>query len=366
MPPRRFPVHSLLREVRENARASPVRSSLVAAFAVAVGAMTALATIVDVGHINQAWERQVYAWRFVDVVHVADHRGMPAHLCDSLQSISGVIASGGLTASRRIHTPHSPTRAIELHQATSGYLKVAWPTLPMHRAPRVIAGTEVGEEIGLVDDTTIRFAAAQGRAPLRTSEPLIIDWIAPQRSRIDGINRAVIIAVAPTTARTKECLVEYEPGAAVNASKVVQGWFPVELKAAVSDMLPPNKLIADPEHQLSSRASGFNWAIAGGFLSILLAALWWAARAETGLYRLLGMTRAKRSFMYAAEVLVFVAVPFQMGFCVGIVAMGVAPPPVWAALARDNLAALAVFALCPLLGIVITSRTSAIDTLKDH
>ncbi|MGL4340593.1 MAG: hypothetical protein ACRCSP_09270, partial [Rhodoglobus sp.] len=194
---------ALLREAILNISSHPFRSAVTILISITAGACVIGATATNVDAIVQA--DRVQQLRGLSTLSVTSLDGNPlsAAQCDAVGDVGSVKAAGGTIRSVTVATPNSAT-PVTIRYVTHGFLAVAYPQEKLQGVSS-IAGSDLGTDIGLTVGSTFIFTTASGQDGLQ------IEAVASQRSRTEGINRDVLVSIAPS-GEVAECLVEAAPG----------------------------------------------------------------------------------------------------------------------------------------------------------
>ena len=112
--------------------------------------------------------------------------------------------------------------------------------------------------------------------------------------------------------------------------------------------------------------SAFAWLASGGAVALLLFVLWWSSRAETSLYRLLGVRRSGVIWMYSIEAVLLALLPFQIAVAIATLFSQPMDSIVAGALLRDDIRSVALIVVTPLIGSLVTTLRSPDSVLKDQ
>ncbi|MFZ4842079.1 hypothetical protein [Mycetocola saprophilus] len=301
-----FRTGEFVREHARGLRARPWRALLIALCAALIGIAVPLVSLIETGGLRESWEQQRAAGRFVQVIRAGTIEGFPVSYCENIARTEGVIAAGAILHREQIQLATFPGQNRELLRVSPGMIAIAWPGLAIPGSG-IVAGKDLAAQTGLVPDTTVNLTRAG------TSETRDIVSIAGERSRVDGLNTALLEPDVRADQYTRECYVEMQPGAADAVIPTLTEAVPSTFKATPAPYLKKSALVMDPEKQLPQRASAWGWALGAGILFLLLGVLWWSGRAEMALYRAFGARPVQITLALAAEVIATVLVPVAIG-----------------------------------------------------
>ncbi|MGJ8720548.1 MAG: hypothetical protein ACSHW9_01765 [Salinibacterium amurskyense] len=320
----------------------------------AVGALVVLATVGDVDDIVRAHQVQELRGLSTLSITAVDGETLSATACDAINEVDVVNAAGGAIRTEVIQ-PSNSTAPVTIRYTTPEYIAVAYPGSA--RGLSSIAGAELVGEIGAVAGGTIVDSSS-----ISPHKPVILDAVAGSRSRIDGINRDVLIASAPV-GNVSECLVDVSYGQADLMATVVPTFF--SSPVVVRSFLPTDSVDRNPALELDTRWSGFLW-LGGGLGLVLFAAfVWWSRRHETALYRLLGFDRRSVGFIVALETVLVTIIPAQLAssWAIGFVPID-GGAVTYAAVAADSARLSLLLTAGPSIAIALSVSGSIVDRLK--
>jgi hypothetical protein len=184
---------------------------------------------------------------------------------------------------------------------------------------------------------------------------------APRADELD----AQLVEVVPPVGRVARCLVDADPDRVEAVSELLLSWFDTTQRPGVYPLLD-EELGRTPERELAGRSSRRLWVAAAALLGLWSVGDWFGRRQELGLYRLLGLSRARIAAVLAVEALVGVLLPVAIGASVAIVRQAARlRSPLVAGLVGDDLAAAAiVLVLVPAVATVLFALRRPFDDLK--
>lgn len=360
-----FSTRTVVDEARRNVLASPVRSTVTAVLALVVGAAAIAWTCVDVRHIERGWHAQRLAGAFVWEVRAQWTEGLSAERCDALRGVDGVLAAGGLLGSSARHAVTAPGERVAYYLVTPGLPSVVWPDDAGVTSASVVAGRDVGSELGWVPGVNVQLRHVDPAGASTSVGSHQVDGVAVAAARVDGFDRSLVVASAPT-GRVDSCLVEAAPGADAALGHLLRGWFEPADAAVALRLHRSGALERDPVAELRARTSRWGPLLAGGVLSGSAAVTWWARRAEVAVYRMLGMRRGQVLRMVLVETSVMVLLPAQVGATAAVAAC--AAGGMSGALARalllDDLRLLLVLSVAPLACLAAATSLVTWDALR--
>jgi hypothetical protein len=350
----RLSTFTLAREVLRNVTASPVRTALTALAAAVVGASVVLATVANVDDIVQAHETQELRGLSTLSITGVNGEAVSAGECDATNTLDAVSAAGSVLRVEQIHPANTDT-PVSVRYTTPGYIAVAYPGTK--RDVESIAGGDLVAEIGAVSGGTISDATRGAQ-----TVGITIEVAATSRSRIEGINRDLVVAVAPLGA-TSECLVEVSDGLTNEVAAAMPAFFSTPI--SVRPFLPADRVDRDPARELDTRWSQVVWVGGGVGVALFAAFAWWSRRHETALYRLLGFTKRSIAILVGLETVLVSLVPAQLAIAW---AMGLVPidggTVTLTALTADTARLSFLLLLAPTAAIIASLSGSAVDRLK--
>ncbi|MDR0366218.1 MAG: hypothetical protein LBH68_05270 [Bifidobacteriaceae bacterium] len=316
-----------------------------------LGALAVVAPTVDVGRIRAYNDELVRAGWNLFAVHRNDGQSLDAARCDSLRAMPGVVAAGGVVASRRVVSTIDAEVSFDLIEATPGYAATMWPTL-QERADdgSVRAGTRVARRLGISDSGWVPYLVAGVGDSVE-----VVATAAEARSA--ELSNALVVPVAPVGG-VKQCWVEAEPGAREQVEEQLVGWFNETAPTFVASFMGGEQLASSPADQLANRLS--RWAPLAVVLAVTVfqVALWLARRAEVGLYGLMGLRGTRLATMVSVDFLFGTAAPLGAGMFAAACVM--APRLTGVVLEATAWDCLRVWALLPLAPLCVHAAASMI------
>ena len=342
-----------VREVLLNVTSNAARTLITICLSAAAGACVILATASNVDDIVLAHDAQQLRGLSTLSITSLDGRPISASACDAISSVGSVVASGGGIWTKDITVANGAT-PIKVRYVTPGYLAIAYPEQSM-RAVTSVAGKDLVEEIGVTPGATLRASTPNdGEFP--------IDAVANNPSRVSGINRDLLMAVAPL-GNVSECLVEASDGQAERVSSLVPSFFSTQV--VVRAFLQSGDIDRNPAQELAYRWSRIVWIAVAGAMIALTAPAWAARRQEAALYRLLGFDRRSLGAVVALETLVTTVAPAQIASVWVLAIIKVSGGHVTlTALAADSSRSMLALSLCPVVAVAIALTGSTVNRLK--
>jgi len=343
-----------IREALLNISSSPTRSAITMLISAAAGACVILATVSNVDAIVRAHELQQLRGLSTISVTSVDGHALSAASCDAMNSISAVEAAGGAIRTDEVAVANAAS-PVKVRYVTPGYLAAAYPAEQL-RGKTSIAGEDLKKEIGLTDGSALAVTTPTHDRGLHVAVA------ATSPSRLSGINRDVLIAVAPSGG-VSECLVQASDGQATLVSSLVGPFFPEPI--VVRPFLQADAVDRDPATELANRWSGILWMGIAASVILLVVIGWAARRQETALYRLLGFDRRSLGAVVAFETLVTTVVPAQLASLWALSLVPITGGQITlTAVSADSSRFVLALMFCPIIAIVISLTGSTVDRLK--
>ncbi|RLP75067.1 hypothetical protein D9V32_11650 [Mycetocola tolaasinivorans] len=358
---RGFRTGEFVREHARGLRARPWRALLVALCAAVIGAAVPLVSLIETGGLRDSWEQQRQAGRFVEIIRAGSITGFPMEYCENIARTEGVIAVGAILHREQIQLDTFPGQNRELLRVSPGMVRIAWPGFEIPAAG-IVAGRDLATQTGLVAGTSVTLSRAG------TTESRDIVGVAGERSRVDGLNSSLLEPDVRADQNTRECFVEFEPGAASAVLPVLRTAVPEQYGAITAPFLTKNALVGDPEKLLPQRASNWAWVAGAGVIALLLGVLWWSGRSEMALYRAFGVRPIQITLALALEVVATLLLPVAIGAAAVIAVAGLLGTGIGSQeylLAGADIARLMLALLpLPLLGTALASAISPSAVFK--
>lgn len=349
-----FPVAEAL----ANLRASKAQLLIQVGLALLVGFAVVGITAMDTRALITEWSKQEVAGRSSYIV-TSKSSSVSAGMCDAANGIEGVRGAGAVLSRFPVQISLGTLKKVDVLRVTRGYLSAAWNDVPKTQAWSAIAPVDLARRFGLGVGST--FSTSTTGDLSGGGSIVTIDWIAAQRSRVDGINDA-IIEIAPPMGSVSTCLVTAEPAFRDSLEPALAAWFGSEFR--IAHFLPPSTLVSDPDRAFTVRPS--QWVALAFPLALVVIRLvfFFARRGDFALYRALGMTMSAITRMTLTEFLVGTLAPFQAGATLGLLlATGLHREGV-AAVGGDYARALCILVLGALTGVLVVARGSALDRIR--
>jgi hypothetical protein len=346
---------SIIRETVLNVLSNPARSAITVIAAAAAGACVILATVSNVDDIVRAHQLQLARGLSTLSVTALDGHPMSAAACDAMNSVAAVKTAGGVISTEQVEVANGAT-PIKVEYVTAGYFAAAYPT-EATKGIQSIAGEDLVGEVGAAAGSVLAITTPESIRGL-----LSLDAVADAPSRVTGINRDVLVTVAPIGS-VSECLVEAYDGQADDVALVVPSFFTGPV--VVRPFLPTGTLDRDPAQELAHRYSGLLWLGAGAVIIALIATSWFARRQETAIYRLVGFDRRSLGAVVGLETVVTTVVPAQLAslwvmsftkISGGIITL--------TALTSDSSRLLVMLLFCPAVAVAVSLSGSTVNRLK--
>gem|GEM_PF-1656191 len=346
------------REAMENLRSSAVMTAARSVLAALVGFGVIAVTATDTIALLEDWTEYEMAGRSSFSV-VGRTEAISAHLCDAANSIDGVRGAGAVLSRNPTETSLPTRDTIDIARVTPGYLDAAWYAVPP-RAIGLVAPVDLATKFGLVDGSYVRISDVEG-TPKGLSTNRRIDWAATSRSRVDGINDALIV-VAAARGDVNECLVTAEPRARRSVKLALEEWF--GSGATVIPFLQGSLLVGDPDEAYRHRSSQWLAAALASAVAIVLIMNWNARKADFALYRILGMPRRRIQAMLSMEFALVTLAPFSVGAVFGLYTAASAPAETVYAIMTDLLRAFLILVVAFVLSLAFVGKRTVYDRLR--
>lgn len=353
MAPRMTSFKLVFSETRRNFVSSPARTLTLVLMFLAVGAGVSAFTSGDTERIAAVAERQYRAGAFVYELVGPSGQRVDALKCDSLNSVEGVTAAGGVMARTLVSLQSQPDAQLRVLTVTPRFIAAAWPEVGATGSLSVFAGSSLHEQ-GIQAGAWVRYYTTQGESQL-----IHIDAVAQSQS-VTGEER-LLAEVAPPSGTVDSCLVLVAPPAALSAGQAFVGLFGPG--TTVREVLLHSELVADPEELFASRLSQYGWLVGGVACAIILLGSWLGRRHEFALYRLMGFTESAIFVMLSIEAVLVCVLPGQLGIMIGFGSQALDPLTSQALIfdvARFDAAVLVI----PAIGYVLLPRGSLLPALR--
>lgn len=342
-------------EVLANARARPVRTSVVLVVSLAVSFAMLTLTSIEADRIATTSDGQVASGRFAYVISPGETGTITSSDCESLNRVAGVEAAGALISEQRISVVGG-SRSARLLTVSEGYVRAAWPRLPVSRRG-LIAAMGIAKTLGL---------RAGAQSIVRRNESsaywsIPIGATAVSTSRVPGLEDA-LVEVSAASQPVRQCLVWSDPRAYVAVGKSIVGALGAD--SLVSDFLPNIRSLGNPQRLLDERLGSYGWALAAAIAVLLVLVTWSADRKDVALYRLLGLRERHVFVMCCADMMLYLVLPLQAALTL---VLSAAPPVtllasqlLWVSWFSALLCALTY----PVIAFLIVPRRATVEVLK--
>ncbi|MDR0591807.1 MAG: hypothetical protein LBG60_00830 [Bifidobacteriaceae bacterium] len=363
MPPRElvaggFSCRLAIAEALANLRASPARAVASAVLGLLAGALTVVATSLDVGRIVAYDDDLIATGTNLFIVQRSDGLGLDAARCDSLRSQPGVVAAGGVASAKRVVSTVDSAVSFDLIQASPGYAAVVWPQLQRQAGDGLaVASARVAERLGIADSGGVPYISAEAADYVEVA-------VAPGQPRESAQVSSVVVPTAPT-GRLSECWVEAASGAREGVEALALGWFDEPVRMLVTPAMLELPLGSSPAEQLAQRFSRWIPLAAALVVTAFQTALYLARRADLGLYGLLGLRGCQLAAMVAADSMFTVMAPVGLGMLMAAAwCASELTGAVLAATAWDCLRLAALLTLVPLVVLVLAKSVKPFDAIR--
>jgi hypothetical protein len=313
----------------------------------------------DVANIVDAQDELVSMGRYVYAVERESRLGLEAEDCDSLNTVPGVRAAGGVVETSTVITEVDPTMRVSSISATEGYLRIIWPDTVLPRVSSlVVAGFSLRDRLGVVPESYLPVVDSTTRDERRI---VFVSQVAHKSLR-QPVRDGDLLTVVPPTGSVPVCYVEADFPVHGEIGVVISSWFSNPDSIIIAPMTQATVIGKEPTDRLRSRASA--WGPLCGFVVILLvqSLLWLARRSDIALYRLLSLSLSGIIIMTVVDFAAVVFVPAAIGLWLGqIVCLPISSRPVMTMMMLD---AGRFFVLLPLIPLLISSRLALIRPLE--
>ena len=302
--------------------------------------------------------------RGVDTLSITaqDGRGLSAVECDSTRLIEGVSTAGGRLNAQQATALQTPDTPLTIHSVTPGYIGILFPSEREIWNSRTVSANQISKELGLKAGSALVLSGTGTHSAASTSL-LTIQSTAERVSRIDGLNRGIMIAAAPS-GYVDECLVAALAGHGTIVAQGLRGWFSTS-DVRVQPMIMPSQLEVDPELCLQNRWSKWTWLIGGSALIVLSGSIWWSRRNEIALYAFLAFSRTDLLFMILFEVSLLVLAPAQFGASIALSLLVLGSDMVaLTSVFSDDLRFLLLTSLAVPVSFLLTCSHKPLETIK--
>lgn len=334
------------------------------ALAVAIGAGVATATVGEVAAIEQRFDDQVAAGRFVWVISsVGTPPILDATRCSALGDLTGLPAAGAVVGQASVVVATQPQARYDLYSITPDYPRVLWPDAGQRPARGgLLVGAAAAESLGLVDGSSLLVRDAP---TMDAPQLLTVDRVMPPSPRDPGADRRLFVIAPVGLGETAECLVDADSANADDVPALLGAWFDPVAAPVAAPLRLADPVALLPESQLAQRASAWAWPVAATVLAILSFLAWYFRRSEFALYRVLGVSRAKLGLMLAAEHVIVAIVPVQTGVLLVTLLRSESVQGLAARLLLlDDARMVACLLIVPALALAFFRSRSTVDILK--
>lgn len=283
-------------------------SLLRAVVAILLGASATFFILSDAADIEAQLEQDVSKGQYIYAIDGGEGgEQLSVQQCVALESVPGVVAAGAVVSEWAVSAVQSPQATYQLTGATPGYIAITWPQdgRSLLRADGLIVGPSMAADLGLNAGAAVdlqRNEAAAGR--------FVVAGAPGESVRIDSANRRAYFVSAPM-GLTDECLVEAAPARYGDLSSLLSAWFSNASTIRVAPLLVGQEgNLAGP--QWESRYSQYAWMLSAAVLLGFTALAWYAARADTALYMLLGVSRFRLAIIWSSDLACLTIFPYVL------------------------------------------------------
>lgn len=346
-------------EATANLRSRIAVGVVVAGAVLAAVCATTILSLAEVEGVLEQQQARVDRGEYVFQIMDEERRPFGGGDCDSVNSIEGVVAGGGMSASRSVDVMFDQGANYSVDKVTAGFARVIWPETPPMVDAATVAGSSVADRFGL-----------SGGAELILTDGSIVDEVVTIGATASASNRdrrydARIALIVPPTEDVVLCLVEATPGAQRGVGAVLDSAFPADEGFVVLPLALSDNSGRTPQEQLENRITRWTPLAAGLLAVALLVGSWLARSGEFALYRFLGFSRMFVLRLLLVEALYLIWSPAAAG---AFLALAIAPPgsSFSAGLVASDLASLALVTVTVVpIGIGLLALRSPARMLKD-
>ncbi len=345
-------------EVLANLRASPLLTALIGVIAF-VGTLGSLFFVgSETASISRDWQHRVEAGVYVFVAAPLFGSGVPAPLCDSANSVTGVIGAGGIYERSEVTPAQSPQSTASILRVTPGFPSATWSKFKLRGDSSVIAPRDFAERFGFVPMRDFVFKDKGGSA----WDSAKIGIVMTQRNLIDGVNDALVIVQSARSGAVQTCIISTSPASANTVGTALNGVFGSAY--TVKPFIESEVESRTPQQLLDARAGLWATTLFGLSMMTLQLLLWIGRRRDFALYLTVGMTPHDLRHMLCSESAIKILLPATAGSVLACLLLADTPHIAVQASATAYLIVLSTIFLTPAIGGWLLMRLPVIGVIK--